>query len=1373
MKKHFVLGLCLMLLGWTGLTQAQTYPIKAYGLVTNQTAPERPADGVENGWTYFKLPAVAEGKKDTLTTLYLSSQADPVNLSSQQEVVLAESFGFEFEFGGRKMTHFGLSARGVLYVGAPAEGQTEVKRNINYVPHLNGSTDLIAALPHGGSNARDVAQLAADKSTKIGYCKGSAGTPAVNYVMISFRDVLADFTAQTVPYSVRMSYDVILYEDGRVQLRPDQIDYPAASAPVLYFAYGLQGEQGDGIYATNWQGASKASAQIAPMAVTADSNATATVLTYDLPPVCEKPADLAFDVAVSACYSTDFTAKLTKKAEGICDGWLVLVADRADMTEKPVDGKTYRAMKGVIAGDSIGGFPVRLVGNAAVNLTVTGLEAEKTYYIYVYPYNDMCRQAPKYQAAPFVYALTMKKGAPAVETAETTGTSVTFNLSDLAAEARVLVGVAERDYRSTSTRYELPSPGISGREQAWTKGDTLFQDLSTKVSNNNHGPYVITVAYEGAVTDGKLKIEGLHPGKPYYFYFWKALEDQNQYTEEYREVGVYTLAATPHTFTLATDRVPNAKEIYRPAGWSASQEGMNADWLAGVYKMAGEEAVDVDDLRALAVSLTRNDGADVTADAITPVFQATHTALDVRYRVRKQSGTGNSAQTLSLAEGDSLTVWYRTADASEWTLAEVVTSETAFPYGADRYAALKTTIDRVPVGQNLQLRFMIKATPAAQQYFLLHQVLVEPHLRCAYPENLTVFDSLTTHRALGFSWENANTSDVTVQFRHREAGADVWSAWQAAQKPTFGFIPRLNSHTAYEVAYRSVCRNDSSLVKTIQASTLRSLPYRQTLTDSTVWPADFGAWTGLLPEDETEAVALTRDVQKTYFVPGKSQLHGHAYAGTKFSVPATTNAWLTLPALCLENDPAPARYTFRYMAFSNKGGVTAPVNPESPFNVMVLVSRDGQFTRADSVGEITVQNLTDTLFQTYTIDLSAYTRQVHVALCVKQGDTKSADKNNYSFLIDSIAAHYTGDIPCYPVEDIRQSGLTANGVTISWWGSAYEYCIIYTNEDKGVKDTVYTFETSYTFDHLEPNTFYTYCVLGYCDDGHRSPGALSEERSFTTFDVCAVPADFAILRTTWQSVQMTCRSSREREIHIWAQDEAYRAEGIDYTFAWPLEKTDTVIVGTLFDRFNIPYYVAVRTVCGFNEYSGWTDTLAFTTDIPVCGAPSAFKVDGVGADYAELSWKAGAANDSYRLMYRAAQNRVFDTLRSSKTTYRLVNLNAETAYVCQLQAVCDRYLISPEVSVDFTTLDAGTPVEEEAYFAGLRVGSKNGRIVIWNAGALPIDRVEVYALTGRRLYAYDFHTIDHIFLPVLEGASIVLVRVFSGQDAAVYKVVLK
>lgn len=390
MKKDTLFFACLSLLALCGMLfsnaraqeTAEAYPVSLYGLTTAEAAPEHPAEG----WTEFQMPTLGESGRDTLTKTYLRTDAAPLNITTQTEVTL-NAIGFDFPYGGRTVTHFGVTGNGLIYLAAaeaaePAETAGEVKRALTYATTPMSLEDAIAAFPQCGTRPYTVYNVA-DAKTKVGYYEG--GEADSRYLVVGFRNMLVSFAgSDKKDYEIRLTYDVILHADGRIMFRFVDLSLSADEQKQLLFAYGLFGQKGEqAICASDWKGGLKRQASGSPfarMAVAAE--AVQAVLTYTVPQKCAAPQDVTATATVKDLYSNDFSGVTLQIGTG-CDGWLVLVSDDEAMTERPEDGRVYKS--GGFTPDSIGGFPVRLVGNTSKNFNnINGLQSNTSYYIYMF-----------------------------------------------------------------------------------------------------------------------------------------------------------------------------------------------------------------------------------------------------------------------------------------------------------------------------------------------------------------------------------------------------------------------------------------------------------------------------------------------------------------------------------------------------------------------------------------------------------------------------------------------------------------------------------------------------------------------------------------------------------------------------------------------------------------------------------------------------------------------------------------------------------------------------------------------------------------------------------------------------------------------------
>ena len=1344
-----------------GGASAQQVSVKGYHLTTEEPVLEaRPAEG----WTWFQIPEGKDtifGTSDTVPNVenllwdYLLVDAAPEALApGKYQEKKGYAIGFDFPFAGKMMKCFGLTGNGALFLGA------EDTVTAFYMNNLSArDSNVVWLMPRlmRSSNPNTSAdwKVEADAQTRIGYCSDAAN----GCLWIAFENLLLPANGEVY----RWSYDVLLHEDGNIQVdfRDVETMEPTPTDRNRYyfgFTLALKAHNGDNaVYASDWESDLSSTNRALAMSG-AYTDATLTML---YPEPCERPEGVTASARLSLQLARELTVTLT--VEGVYDGFVAFMADNDQVEAKPEDGKVYQMARGTYqAGDSIGDYLVRLSGSTEFSFTADGLEPATSYYVYVWAYNDRCLDAPKYAAEPEILEVATLAGPPAAVLAGQTGTTASLQLEGLASGEEVLVGIAMRDYQFADNLLDVDG-------KVWERGDTIYSNPSTGNigSTYNHGPYLVQVAYSGKVENGSLMLEGLEPATPYYLYIWNKLGDTT-YTMQYARLPLYTVATidphTTHVYDFANDFIPSdTRSGILPAGWGRSDE--SASFFYVTVPRVGERT---DQTKSLHVSLSE---AGAWADAISPVFKMNYAVADVHFRLQRSSRSALA----QWQDGDTLFVYYKKADESLWQPLETLSAGDALEYGDGNFAEVSMQMQGLTVGEGYQLRFKFSSLSGSRMSpaeLDLNRVEIEPSLPCAYPIHIAVNDSLTTHRVIGVDFVNDNTLDGDVIFRSRAMGETEWSDWAVSEAFDYCRATHLQPQTVYELALQTVCSTgDSSLVRVVEAVTYPGLPYAKDLADLPAVPEDMAAYSSMsLPEEGDAELELS----PSYFSMARSEEDGQTAVGA--ALYNSSYIWLTLPAICLEDVMAPAQYSFSWKAYTLNRQEQTLENYLGAAQAYVFVSPDASFSVAEIADTLGLADK-DTLasgnkapWKKCVLDLSAYSRHVHVAIALNNPATEISDYDA-TFVLDSLRAVYTDGVPCFAVEDVRQYGLQDDQITLSWLGTSWEYAIYLTNTDLGETDTVYTTETEHTITGLAPGCLYEYAIQSFCEPGHQSPGPVVSDAMFwfETNEACVVPTGFVLIDSAWNSVTVVAHSETDKQVHVWAEDRE-RYPNVDNYYPWPAGR-DTLLVSGLDDELHIRYNIAIRSICSASagDTSVWSDTLRFTTPEPQCGQPAGLKAEAAETS-AVLSWTAGAENDAYRLVWNAVSESAADTLEIEETSHSLEGLRPGTAYVWAVQGVCDGVLYSFWVESKFDTRGTANETADQLRFG---VRTSQDRIMILNPARLPIDRVEVYAATGKLLYGQEFGVRDNVLLPVLPNASeIVLVRIVSEGKAEVYKMVL-
>lgn len=1317
-----------------------TTPVTGYKLVR-----ESAETSSEENWVEFKLSPGT----DTLNGDWLRPEAEPEPLRTPApDLPRMEGLpiGFNFPFAGRDMSVFGLTGDGLLYLGT----ETEFSPSYYATPTDHSLIhDVIQASPFKIDGGYRSPVVASDERTRISYRYDAENQK----LSIRFKDIRLSGIGND---TCRWSYNLVLFANGDIAIDLIELDTMVAtnSRAVAYLMCSLKGEHSEGyIMARDWNGQTSISSK-AYLPVDGDNPEPGTRLRFTYPEPCTQPTGVEASITFRQLFPTSFFATLS--LTGTYDGFIGFLADHASVEEKPVDGQTYAIRQSPEPADSIGGFPVLLSGTST-SLSVSGLQAGKTYHLYLYPYMNRCAGGPVYSGQAIVLPVTMPKAAPGIQSIHAGRNSITLAFAEPDPTQDILIGISRKDYAASNNSISLP-------EKEFQEGDTIFYQ-ATSIQT---GAYLIETVYAGKMPQ-EYTIEDLLEGTPYYLYVWG--RDKTGFSIQYSDTAAHTTGSLPQTFRFATDRISNTMSPRMPAGWSSSFPWQGCPLFVGynsnitIAKKSEPVFSEDEESRLLKASLRSLDNTpSYRMDAVTPPFTPGHSAVDVFSKFQMTARSGTSGNTcVQFAQTDTLLIQYKATDGSEWHDATLVTHTTELQYESDGFATIKTRIP-AEADKDLQIRYLLKGTfgPVSEnKVFALKSVYLEPGLDCLYPQNIQVNDSLTTHRVITFDYEDGNSSPASVWFRYKETDSNQWSDYHPAQEEYRCRIEGTQSNTLYSIAFRSVCGNDTSLVKIVEAKSKRGLPWSETFTERQSLPEDFQTFSGSLP-DSGDAVLQTNTGGFSIIYDGKD---GNAL-GIGLS---RSDQWVVFPEISLENLPGDLELGFKAKAFMNKYPDYPALPEDCSIPILVLASQDKNFQASEVVDTLFPHEL-EPEYTEVSVLLPTRSERLYLALTLPAHEDYGtmedlADYLSFQFALDSVHLDYIGDIPCPAVTDIRQSGLTTDGITLSWSGSALEYGILLENTSTSETDTIYTTENEYTLTGLNPGTLYLYHILSFCEEGHQSPGELSEEGFFTTNDICTAPENFAVIGTTWQSVTLTGHAPATILLHIWAEDRQSHPD-IDYWFPDWETGIDTMIITGLFEAVNIDYLVAARSVCSPGDSSVWTDTLRFKTDYPECGQPTGLHSETT-QNSALLSWTPGKNNDYYSLVWKPVSRNRYDSVYVQTPGWSLYDLEPNTTYVWQVQAICDQYLASQPAQAEFSTEDAGN---QQDAASRISVTTSGKRISIFNPSGLPISKVEVFNMSGQQLYDSEPESRGNVLLPELKtSANIVLVRIVCENRNLIYK----
>jgi hypothetical protein len=482
---------------------------------------------------------------------------------------------------------------------------------------------------------------------------------------------------------------------------------------------------------------------------------------------------------------------------------------------------------------------------------------------------------------------------------------------------------------------------------------------------------------------------------------------------------------------------------------------------------------------------------DFTMTATSPYFTTNLAGNKITTTIRIANiSRGMENNAVSINEGDTLSIMYKTKSSQNWNIAKVYSEGTALTYDGN-YATIETDLEGLTVNDTYQIRYYIHfvGNMLTAKNVYIKNTKIEPELPCKYAQNITVNEDLTTNAAITLDWEDINGgAGADFIYSIREKGAEEWSVYAVADENNGLRLTAtgLNGYTTYELAVRAVCdEGDSSKTEIVEATTFRGTPHKQSFTGLTELPDGYRKATGLWKQESGKPTLNIGGDAWFADEPMGSGLLG-------ISVVAN-NGWLLFPVIYLNSEPGNVTLNFEARAFYKQSGVIiAPVSDTCKAKLyIVAASTIDSLNGNHTIDTINIVDL-DTAWLPMSVDLSAFTKHTQLAFFL----VKDAKAFDVYLQIDSIDIDYRPVCPA--VTNIQTSDLTATGVTISWEGEATEYGVSYKKEDAEEYATTFTESTTITLSDLEEETTYLYYITPYCGEDHTNPGLPSEEESFST-----------------------------------------------------------------------------------------------------------------------------------------------------------------------------------------------------------------------------------------------------------------------------------
>ncbi len=273
---------------------------------------------------------------------------------------------------------------------------------------------------------------------------------------------------------------------------------------------------------------------------------------------------------------------------------------------------------------------------------------------------------------------------------------------------------------------------------------------------------------------------------------------------------------------------------------------------------------------------------------------------------------------------------------------------------------------------------------------------------------------------------------------------------------------------------------------------------------------------------------------------------------------------------------------------------------------------------------------------------------------------------------------------CAPVTGLTATEVHAFEATVSWNETEADvYMLEYKVATENDWEQIETAETTYTL-ALEENTTYNVRVKGICGDDESDYSSMV---SFTTPPACVTPTNLRV-ELDEQDFSVATVKWTDSVGSLW---EIRYANASDTSVNGSIFEE---VADTIFTEFEEPlepdtwYYVKVRTLCGDEGESDWSEWVAFQTNI-ACEEPTNVRFIGTMGDatVATIEWDDENAEAwEIRLIHFTDNgndtSEVF-SVDEGEPTFFFENLVAETEYRAEVRANCGDYL-SRWAGKDFT-----------------------------------------------------------------------------------------
>lgn len=502
----------------------------------------------------------------------------------------------------------------------------------------------------------------------------------------------------------------------------------------------------------------------------------------------------------------------------------------------------------------------------------------------------------------------------------------------------------------------------------------------------------------------------------------------------------------------------------------------------------------------------------------------------------------------------------------------------------------------------------------------------------ALPETLNADSLITAIADTMYSFSGLETEATYYVWVRDNCGSDGMSAWTAAVSfttlnscpvPANLSVANITAHTA-DIAWE-IGNNESYNVRYRKSAGIDADLSEEF---GTAKPTDWSMYTGLYNETAGTATLTEATYGWSFGTGSNGVFDNHA----RVNIYDNYQRWLATPAITVNN--AVLEFDLALTAYS--GALAAPATTGTDDKFIVLVSEDNKASwqvlrKWDNAGsQYVYNNIPNTADGEHvSISLNAYNGKSIIIAFYGESTVSNADNNLH---IDNVVV---GSVIA------EEEWAIANG----------------------------TAAKQLQLTGLDPETTYEAQVQGIC--GTDATEWSEEIIRFKTIEACFTPSAPAVSEITAHGATLSWHSDADAWQICLNGDEDNLIAANDTLF---------VLTGLPADS---AYTVKVRTNCGSEGFSKWSNSVSFTT-LVACAVPTHVVANDVRAHSAEISWSSDAT--AWQICLDGNEDNLIDV---TDTVYVVTGLAADTAHTVKVRANCGDEGFSKWSSVvRFTTLVA-------------------------------------------------------------------------------------